>query len=161
MSYGFSGKAVRGYLESVSDNLSAAGESHSAHPFDGCEGGAVSPPALSYRTNKTTPHDPYSADAGDHASGIGTLGNIAVDRDAYGALSQKIAITDDQTGQTLYTIAQQILEMCSTIYVMPKATPKYLSILDSVTSSFEEFRAVTNETGSTARHFSDELAEIR
>ena len=160
MSYGFSGKAGRGYLEKVSDSLSDAVKDHQKDPF-GDYRGSTPEPRLPRRENRRQDHEPDEAGTGGFASGIGNESNIVVEQDTYDEIAQKISAAENDLRTALSEIAIQISEMCGTVYALPKALPKYEGILRSVSSSLGGFQSLGGDISREAKKYGAELSVIR
>lgn len=154
---GFVGKASKMYLEAVSVALSAAGEVHSLYPFSNCVSSVVPPPALPVRNNQKPPYESESALSGGYTAGVGNQTNIAVDQSIYSDTLNKIRTTDEKASEELYNVILQIEEICATSYILPKTLPRYLSTLDYVKNSLEEFRSLTNDAETTTESFEEEI----
>lgn len=160
MPYGFVGKASQNYLEKVADALRVAGEIHSHDPFSGISYEIVPPPGLPARINVEPPYDPASALSGGYPTGVGNQTNIGVDRGIYSDTLNKIDANDEKAADELYKVIARIEELCATSYILPKTLPRYLSVLDYVKNSLEEFRALTTDAKTTTDNFVEDIIAI-
>jgi len=159
MPTGFLGQAVREYLKEVEDPLEAAAKVHSKDPFRDYHSSVVSPPSLPSRSNRTAPHT--SDEGGSHSTGSGSNSNIVVSQENYDSIASQIRAIDDEMSDVLNKVAQQIKELCGTVYILPKTTPKVQEIEASVTSSLPEFSRLGDNVRSNACHFTGDITAIR
>ena len=160
MSYGFSGKAGKGYLEEIEEALKEAGKKHSEDPLKEYTG-SVPAPSLPHRQNQETPFYPDSAKGGGYSVGIGTTSNIVSNQNTYDDISGSIGRIDGQMADDISTAARELEEMCGSVFVLQKATPDYLNVVSEVTSSLGEFEDLTNTAGTAVRRYASELKDVR
>ena len=94
------------------------------------------------------------------ATGKRNSGNIVADQREYEDISRKISHADDKIGECLYRIAQEIEDMCQTIYKLPQAVPRCLNVANSVKNSMGEFRSLTEEAAQEVRMYARDITEI-
>jgi len=159
MPNGFLGQAVKEYLKEVEEPLEAAAKVHSRDPFRDYHSSVVSPPELPSRSNKTAPHT--SDEGGGHSTGSGSNSNIVVSQENYDSVASRIHAIDDEMAAVLNKMAQQIKELCGTVYILPKTTPMVQNIDGSVATSLPEFSRLGDNVRSNACHFTGDITAIR
>jgi len=158
MPYGFSGQAATNYLKDVEEPLTEAGRVHIKDPFQGCHSSVVPQPSLPYRSNITAPH---TADEGSgHTTGFGTCSNIVVSEDIYEGLAKQIQGIDAEIIHVLNQIERQIIEMCTSDFVLPKTTQSVQDIKASVAFALPEFNRLGDNVRSNASYFTGDITAI-
>jgi len=84
-----------------------------------------------------------------------------VSQENYDSIASQIHAIDDEMSDVLNKIAQQIKELCSTVYILPKTTPKFQEIEESVVTSLPEFSRLGDNVRSNACHFTGDITAIR
>ncbi|MDR1001956.1 MAG: hypothetical protein LBL82_01610 [Oscillospiraceae bacterium] len=141
---GFIGKQSKKYLSIISNALTSA---HTVHK---------SP----INSNYDAPCSEEDAMYGSYKTGVGDSSNVVIDEQAYEEIAQRIRRVDAEIAESLNQIAEQIEQMCRTIYVVPTTTPKYLETLTKVKSSLSEFQSLAERTVSQAQSFVNDMSNI-
>jgi len=151
MADGFFGNPAVSYLTKVV-------EIHGAAVIAGSQSAPGAPPGP--RTI-SLPHNPGSARSGGFTTGYGNSNNVVADQSEYETVSRMINEVDDRKGELMYNIANDIAEMCQTIFVMPAATPKVLDFADTIQRTLGEFRSATEDMSIKAVRFSQEVTSVQ
>jgi len=117
--------------------------------------------ALSAAPRETRlPFTPEDALTGSFTTGRGNSGNIVVSEQEYEAICRRVTKTDEQLGECIYKITQEIETMCQTFFVLPTAVPRCMSVSNEVKQCLGQFRAVTDDMVIQTRRFTQAIMSI-
>jgi len=151
MPRGFTGDAASLFLRSVSQAHTNATDASRGTPDHAPPGPRTRP----------LPFEPEEAFTGGRVStGRGDSTNIVVNYEDYDAIHRNIDRAEDNVGQCLYDITQEIEAMCQTSFILPAAVPRCLNVSDSVKHSLGNMRSMTYETTMEACKFAREITNV-
>jgi len=149
MPQGFRGNPTKVYLTEAQDahNAAVAVGRRSVH---GVSGSRVVP----------LPYQPSAARTGSYTTGYGNSENIVTNQSEYETVARMVSERDDRMGELIYMTANDIEEMCRTIFVLPSATPSIVGLSGEIKQSLSAFRSATEEMANNARSFADAIVSV-
>jgi len=121
------------------------------------------PPLLANSANpreRQLPFGPEDATTGSFTTGRRNSSNIVVNEQEYESITRRVSQTDEQLGECMYKIAQEIEALCQASFILPSAAPRCMSVSDDVKRSLGQFRSVTEDMVIQARRFAREITSI-
>ena len=160
MPRGFVGKSVKKFFQNTEDALTQAGEAHNRNPFDNHRANHSVPlPNLPTTTNISSPFTPEQGlSGGSHAMGVGNSSNVVVDPDVLETAVQRMDRLDRQATDDMCNIANEIDEICSTIFVVPATVTHIARLTDEFKKHIMPGRYVTEDMVIDVRRFMDQTS---
>ena len=162
MPRGFVGKSVKKFFTNTEEALDRAGNAHNRNPFDSHRTNHSVPlPNLPPINNQPVPFTPADAKSGGpHARGAGDSSNVVVDPDILDNIARRMEMIDRQATDDMCRVADEIEEMCSTIFVVPETAVRIRSLCDEFKRTMHQARYVTEDTAIDVRKFVNEVSSI-
>ena len=151
MPSGFMGEASRLYIGNTEAAMSSAAGVNSQNPAGARRAAA---------NNREHPFPLDEANSGRIMTGVGNSSNIVVDSITYYDVLNLVDRIDDDMGELFYQISNEIEEMCSTTYIVPRTVERCTSICGSVKNSLGNFRSLTDENAVATRRFVGNILNI-
>jgi len=166
MPRGFIGKPAARYLGQATDahrNAVNAGNQTSQQVQARMNTAAASsqtPQLLASPRERRLPFGPEDANTGSFTTGRRNSSNIVVDEHEYQSITSRVSQTDEQLGECMYRIAQEVEALCQSSFILPSAASRCMSVSDDVKRSLGQFRSVTEEMVIQTRRFAQEITDI-
>jgi len=153
------------FFENIGEAVTRASHIHNKNPFEGMRHDASPPPQLPVRSNQdpvflTDAIGGAGVNTGMIARNIGNSSNIVVDPTVLTQSIQRMDKIDEHVGSNVYTMLNDIEEICATIFRLPETVQEIHSVCDDVMHCLGPFRGVTEGITMTTRRFAYDMSDI-
>ena len=164
---GFIGASATHFVSATNESMSAAIDVHNINPFEGLQAGEgiradkeMTLLRLREVQNRRLPFSTEGATRASHRIGVGNSSNMVVSEDTYDDIAKRASILDDQVCEELYKVADEIEQMCASIFVVPETVPRLLEATGQFKRIINSSRSITEDTIILTRRFVNEMIQI-